>query len=127
MVFAYCLPSGGSKIDQKSIKIASQSGLKLRCRKNTQKSSEMVPKMTQHGAQLGPFGGSFGSKKSLKNETQKKTQKRGPGLYGKRAGGPLETHKFQTSDHQKMHRTRPGVLGGTVADVVVCPFRVVSL
>ena len=82
IVFAYFLPSGGSKIDQKSVKIASQSGLKLRCRKNTQKSSEMVPKMTQHGAQLGPFRGSFGSKKLLKNETQKKAQKRGPGLYG---------------------------------------------
>ena len=30
MVFEYFLPSGESKIDQKSIKIASQSGLKLR-------------------------------------------------------------------------------------------------
>ena len=61
----------------------------------------MTPKMTQHGAQLGHFGGSLGSKKSLKNKTQKNAQKRGSEFYGKHAGGPLETDKFQTSDHQE--------------------------
>ena len=76
----------------------------------------MTPKMTQHGAQLGHFGRSLGSKKSFKNKAQKNAQKRGSEFYRKRAGGPLETHKSQTSDHQKMDRTRPSVPGGTVAD-----------
>ena len=77
MVFAYFLPSGGSKIDQKSIKIASQSGLKLRCRKNTQKSSEMVPTWFQKRPKLGAqnalnfLGPVWGPSKSEERTTPK--------------------------------------------------------
>ena len=77
MVFAYFLPSGGSKIDQKSIKIASQSGLKLRCRKNTQKSSEMAPTWFQKRPKLGAqnalnfLGPVWGPSKSEERTTPK--------------------------------------------------------
>ena len=74
MVFAYFWPSGGSKIDQKSIKIASQSGLKLRCRKNTQKSSEMVPTWLQKRPKLGAqnaLGPVWGPSKSEERTTPK--------------------------------------------------------
>ena len=80
----------------------------------------MTPKMTQHGAQLGPFGGSFGSKKSVKNETQKQAPKREREKCGKQLVGPLKETKNKNFRHQttrRMDRTRPGVPGGTVADL----------
>ena len=33
--------------------------------------------------------------------------------------GSLRNTEFQTSDHQKMDRTRPSVPGGTVADIIL--------
>ena len=55
MVFAYFLPSGGSKIDQKSIKIASQSGLKLRCRKRRKNHPKWFQKWPNMEPNLAPL------------------------------------------------------------------------
>ena len=92
MVFAYFLPSGGSKIDQKSIKIASRSVLKLRCRKNTQKSSEMAPTWFQKRPKLGAqnalnfLGPVWGPSKSEERTTPKTRPKNNTPLEASWAG-----------------------------------------